>query len=247
MSLVGAGGKTTLMFHLAAELARRGETVLTTTTTRILAPEREESPILILARTPEEVLERAKRAITRHRHLTAGCGPLLPGRKVRGFAPEIVDALWLSGGFRWILVEADGAAGRPLKAPEAHEPVIPRSSGWVVGLVGLDAVGRPLEEARVFRMARVLELTGQKPGTPITPLSVARLLLHPHGILKGSPEGALRLAFLNKADLDGALELAREIVKWIRRGERPRPNRVIIGQLRPGPHVVEWHDLLPDP
>ena len=33
IAFVGAGGKTTLMFRLAAELAARGSTVVTTTTT----------------------------------------------------------------------------------------------------------------------------------------------------------------------------------------------------------------------
>ena len=37
VSFVGAGGKSTAMFRLAAELAARGQRVITTTTTRIAA------------------------------------------------------------------------------------------------------------------------------------------------------------------------------------------------------------------
>ncbi|MCF8109113.1 MAG: hypothetical protein K9J81_08985, partial [Desulfohalobiaceae bacterium] len=38
ISLVGAGGKTSLMFQLAREIAARKQRVLTTTTTRIFSP-----------------------------------------------------------------------------------------------------------------------------------------------------------------------------------------------------------------
>ena len=49
-----------------------------------------------------------------------------------------------------VLVEADGAKGRPLKYPAAHEPVIPPCSGCTVVVAGLDALGRTIAEA-VFR------------------------------------------------------------------------------------------------
>ena len=39
ISLVGAGGKTSLMFRLAHELSLTGDSVLTTTTTKIYVPE----------------------------------------------------------------------------------------------------------------------------------------------------------------------------------------------------------------
>ena len=43
ISLVGAGGKTTLMFRLAKELLLSGKRVVTTTTTKILEPTPEET------------------------------------------------------------------------------------------------------------------------------------------------------------------------------------------------------------
>jgi probable selenium-dependent hydroxylase accessory protein YqeC len=50
IALVGAGGKTTLMFTLAEELARRKGRVVTTTTTRIFPPEVKESPLIVTGR-----------------------------------------------------------------------------------------------------------------------------------------------------------------------------------------------------
>ena len=62
-----------------------------------------------------------------------------------------------------VLVEADGAKGRPLKYPAAHEPVIPPCSGRTVVVAGLDALGRTIAEA-VFRSELFIRATGLSPG-----------------------------------------------------------------------------------
>ncbi|MCD4678214.1 MAG: hypothetical protein K8S18_19810, partial [Desulfobacula sp.] len=47
ISLIGAGGKTSLMFCLAKELENSGKTVLTTTTTKIFMPTPDQSPVTV--------------------------------------------------------------------------------------------------------------------------------------------------------------------------------------------------------
>ena len=59
-----------------------------------------------------------------------------------------------------VIVEADGADGRPIKAPEDWEPVIPTFANLVIPVVGLDCVGKPASEDWVFRIERFLALTG---------------------------------------------------------------------------------------
>ncbi len=56
IAIVGAGGKTSLMFRIAHELAADGESVLTTTT-RILPPTRAQCPRVILSTSPGELLQ----------------------------------------------------------------------------------------------------------------------------------------------------------------------------------------------
>ncbi|MDO8941850.1 MAG: hypothetical protein Q7U75_01630, partial [Desulfobacterales bacterium] len=93
ISLVGAGGKTSLMFRLAQELSAGGETVLTTTTTRIFMPEEGQSRCVILADTAEKILERAAQTINGHRHLTAAAGLSADAGKLVGLTPDTVDRL----------------------------------------------------------------------------------------------------------------------------------------------------------
>ena len=52
--------------------------------------------------------------------------------------------------FDTVLIEADGAKGKPLKYPAPHEPVIPPFSGMVFVLAGLDSLFGQIKE-KVFR------------------------------------------------------------------------------------------------
>lgn len=229
ISLVGAGGKTTLMFRIARELAAAGETVLTTTTTRIYRPEAAQSAHVVVAARPSVALPALARELRQSRHVTAAAGLIPQAGKLAGYPPETVDALRAAGLFRWILVEADGAARRPLKAPAAHEPVIPACSDWVIAVAGLAAVGRPLDARWVFRPERLGALAGVAAGEPVTPEAVAAVLLHPEGIMKGCPSEAARCVFLNQADLPGAAEAARAVCAALACAIHAPVDRILIG------------------
>ncbi len=231
VSLVGAGGKTSLMYRLARELTGAGGTVLTTTTTKILRPTSDQSPSFLLAGSVSEIIDRAGPMLTENRHITAAAGEKTLG-KLMGYAPETIDALHRAPLFSWIIVEADGASRMPLKAPADHEPVIPLSSEWVIGVAGLDAVGKPAEPPFVFRPEKFAEVTGVHPGETVTEASVARVMTHPHGILKGAPETAKRVVFLNKADDPVRVDTGRKISERLTRADSGFRGIVVIGTTR---------------
>jgi probable selenium-dependent hydroxylase accessory protein YqeC len=241
--LVGAGGKTSLMYRLARELSGQGAKVLTTTTTRIFTPTPEQSPGCILAATADGILERAAAMLNRYRHITAAAGESAETGKLAGLAAETVDRLMASRVFDWIIVEADGAAGRPLKAPAAHEPVIPSGTGWLVGMVGLSAVGQPLCDPWVFRPEVFASLSGLAPGATVTPEAVAAVLAHERGGLKGAPRRCRRLAFLNQADAVDGKAAGIQIARVIERCGTSGIRRVIIGQVLGEPPVWDLFDL----
>lgn len=59
----------------------------------------------------------------------------------------------------YVLVEADGSKGLPLKAHLPHEPVIPESVLQVIQVVGLSGMGKPIGKA-AHRPERYAELCG---------------------------------------------------------------------------------------
>lgn len=243
VSLVGAGGKTSLMYRLAHEMSAAGGTVLTTTTTKIKMPHPEQSRHVFLTTSSAELIEKAGEMRLRCRHMTAA----MPGQpeksgKISGFTRTAIDEIERSGCFQWIVVEADGAAQKPLKVPAEHEPVIPGSSLWVVGVAGLSAVGKPLAPEWVFRHERFASITGLAQGQPISVGAVAAAVVHPSGIFKGTPSRARKILFLNAAGKADCIETGRRIAARILAFDQAHPiERIVIGSPQEEDAVAECH------
>ena len=246
ISLVGAGGKTSLLFRLAAELSETHGRVLTTTTTKMMNPEISECPHVILTEDFGELIQKSEAIFKTSSHVYGAAGRMdKPPHKVIGYAPEILDGLDRSGCFKWILSEADGAARRHLKAPAAHEPVVCRSSKWVIAVAGLDVIGQPLGVEWVYRDQEYSRVSGLKPGEPVTPFSVANAALHPDGFFKGAPENAKKILFLNAAGDEGLVKPGRQVIEKIRlEGNNALISGVMIGSPKEKKPVLEYQALV---
>jgi probable selenium-dependent hydroxylase accessory protein YqeC len=245
VSLVGGGGKTTLMFKLARELSLAGEPVLTTTTTKIFEPSLDQAGGVILSDCVTDILDRAGEMLDRQLHLTAAVGKLSQSGKLIGFQPDIIGELWNAGLFQWIIVEADGAAGKPLKAPAAHEPVIPACTQRLVAMVGLNGVGQPLTERLVFRHTQFARLTGLRLGSNVTDSNIADVLVRNDGLFKGFCPEVRRIAFLNQADVGDNFSTGQRVARILSRRKNAGLTRVVIGQILFDPPVLEVYDLNP--
>jgi probable selenium-dependent hydroxylase accessory protein YqeC len=147
--------------------------------------------------------------------------------KLEGLAPERVDALAAAADL--VLVEADGARGRSLKAPAPHEPVIPSSTTVVIVVAALDVLGQPLSEARVHRLEVVTALAGVEAGRVVDPSLLAAVLAHPSGYPSRVRPGVRAAVFLNKAE-DARDAEARAIAARL----RPPYDLVVAGSARSG-------------
>ena len=233
VTLVGAGGKTTLMFALARQLAAVGGPVLTTTTTKIAFPTPRQSPLVLEAVRAEDLLDQLDHSTELPSHFSVLSPLQAEPEKQVGLPASAIDVLAASGRFRWILVEGDGAARKPLKAPAEHEPVIPDSCRQVIFVAGLDGLGRPLTEQNVHRAARFSELSGVTMGAAITADGLARLVNHPAGGRKAVPAGAGLSLFLNKADAFAWQAVATAVRRNLRQ-EGGGDIAVIVGSARQG-------------
>jgi probable selenium-dependent hydroxylase accessory protein YqeC len=234
VSLVGGGGKTTLMFLLGKTLSAQGHRVITTTTTKIFEPRHGETPFLSLGEDEGTVLLR----VEHYGHVTVA-SHRVPGGKVQGITVRQADALWDSGRIDYLVNEADGAAQRPLKAPESYEPVIPDCTSVVVALVGADAFNARLDENTVFRSRAFSRLTGLPLGAHLTYETIALIFTHEAGLAKGAPRSARIVPFVNKTDLDQALQRGREFGKVLLDAADVRIDRVVLGHLRADPPIAD--------
>jgi probable selenium-dependent hydroxylase accessory protein YqeC len=205
VSFVGGGGKTTLMFRLAAEIPSRYQTLITTTT-KIFVPPADRYPTFTANENKFNEAELKKL-------LQAGIKPvlgseLLPENKLNGLSQEQFENIAQWQEIEYILVEADGSKGRPLKGHLYFEPVIPQWTTMVIIVIGADALGKPLDGNYVHRSEVVAELTGSKPGAVITPEIISKLITHPQGIMCSIPPLARTTAIINKVDCLASLDEA---------------------------------------
>jgi len=138
-----------------------------------------------------------------------------------------------------VLIEADGARMRSFKAPAGHEPVIPDCATLVVPMAGIDAIGRPLDEATVHRPECVAALTGDAQGETISAQMMARVLADERGGRQFVPVTARVVALLNKVDKVGQQEVARQVARLLL--EQPALDGVVLAAtLAEDPAIEMW-------
>ena len=190
VSLVGAGGKTSLLFRLAEEARAQGLKVLVTTSTRIFVPQPEQYDSLDLSgRLFSDT------AITAPGIYVGGLPDSVAG-KMRGVRDDLLA--WQRKRFDLVLIEADGAAGRSLKGWNPTEPVIPEITTKTIGIVDIRTVGKIIDEALVHRLEIFSELTGANRGETLGIGHLLRLIFSEEGLF--SKACGEELLFVNKVE-----------------------------------------------
>jgi len=174
------------------------------------------------------IVERIARCVEAHQVAFLAAGRADDG-KFEGVSPTALDELVRAGLADAVLVEADGARQRPFKAPAAHEPVVPACASIVSFMMGIDALGRPVEGASVHRPEVVLAY-GQ---TTVTAGLMAAVTASPSGGLKGVPPGAVARPIINKALGPLTREAATVAAAVLAQGH-PSIDRVLVTDLQSG-------------
>lgn len=173
VAFAGAGGKSSAIRMIAAELSRDGMKVLVAPTTKMMVSEVEEMGPLVTSKDPKELRVSIKDALSGSGVVVAGGGLISKGR-VDGIPPDSFGSLMDLADV--ILVEADGSRRRPLKGTADHEPAIPDASTLVVAVGNIQALGKPVDEENVHRPQVFSDLTGIALGQSVTARAFAHAL-----------------------------------------------------------------------
>jgi len=189
ISIVGAGGKTTTMYTLASELAQQDHRVITTTTTNIYFPKQDETDTLIVA-TETSMLLKMVNAAWKQLHRVTVAGRAIGSGKIAGLQADQPYELLMKSGADVVIVEADGARHKMIKAPAEHEPVVPPETNVALLMMNAEAINQPLRGEIAHRPQRVAAVLGINQGEILTPALVARLMTNEQGGMKNIPEMA---------------------------------------------------------
>lgn len=197
--LVGGGGKTTVMYELAAMWAACGCKVLVLTSTHILQPA--DGSFAADAAAVHNLWQQRRYAVIGTPELDTG--------KLTAPLQSVYEALKLQADV--ILCEADGSRHHPCKVPAEYEPVILPDSDIVLAVAGMDALGNSLAQAcqRPQLAADLLDCSADK---IIDAQMLTALLLSEQGARKNVGTRAYYIV-LNKCDLLKALQ--REEMRWL--------------------------------
>lgn len=197
--LVGGGGKTTVMYELAAAWAACGRKVLVLTSTHILQPA--DGSFAADAATVHNLWQQRRYAVIGTPELSTG--------KLTAPPQFLYEALHLQADV--ILCEADGSRHHPCKVPAEHEPVLLPDSDIVLAVAGMDALGNSLQQAcqRPQLAAALLGCSAEK---IIDAQMLASLLLSEQGAHKNVGKRTFYIV-LNKCDLLPAAQ--QEEMLWL--------------------------------
>ena len=185
--LVGGGGKTTVMYELAAAWAACGRKVLVLTSTHILRPT--DGSFAADVPVVQNLWQQGRYAVIGMPEPATGKLTAPPQGLYNELQPQ-ADV---------ILCEADGSRHHPCKVPAAHEPVLLPDCDMVLAVAGMDALGYSLAQA-CQRPQLAAELLGCSLDSVIDEQMLAALLLSEQGARKNVGARAYYIV-LNKCDL----------------------------------------------
>lgn len=202
--LVGGGGKTTVMYELAAAWAACGRRVLVLTSTHILRPV--DGSFAADVPAVQNLWQQRRYAVIGTPELATGKLTLPP--------QSVYEELKLQADV--ILCEADGSRHHPCKVPAEHEPVLWPDSDIVLAVAGMDALGRPLAQA-CQRPQLAAELLGCGAEKILDEQMLAALLLSEQGSRKNVGTRTYYIV-LNKCDLLKAAQQEEMLRLLVRAG-----------------------------
>ena len=200
---VGAGGKKTTMYRLATEHA--GRVGITATAHIEFFPKI--LPATKYIASESELLKQIKN--NADSRLIAFAQPSERRGRRAGISPELVKQFKDEGRFDLLLIKADGARSRLLKAPADHEPPIPDFTDTVITVISARAIGKRLTNKIAHRVDRVTAVAGIREYEKIEPQHIARLLTSSEGALKNTGDTRV-IPLINMVDNTVYEKLARQ-------------------------------------
>jgi probable selenium-dependent hydroxylase accessory protein YqeC len=207
VTIIGSGGKTSLIWHLARCFASKPRAVLITPTAKMFPPT-ESLP-----------------GITVRGSLNKKTG------KLEALPPEELEKL--PAAYDIVLIEGDGSRTLPLKGWAEHEPVIPSFTAITVGILPLWPLGQPVSEKIIHRLPEFCALTGAVPGEKLETEHLVKVIAGNNkekSIFTASV--GKKILFVNQIEDEKSLSQAEKLFSLLPSNFRKTVDAIIAGSVR---------------
>lgn len=206
VSIVGSGGKTSLLYKLAKELKNHYK-VLVSTSARILMPTDDCYDYLYtsvnnyITNKPDNLLgiTIVSKDINKETN------------KLIGIDDRDLDILIQD--FDIILLEADGSKKLPLKGWKDHEPPVLNKTTKTIGVMPANLINKKVSKEFIYGFDEFNILTDNS--EYINFEAIGKILINKNGIFKNSK--GRQYLFLNKADTDEEISVSLELSKYLKK------------------------------
>ncbi len=224
VSIVGSGGKTSLLFELAKEL-KKNYKVLVSTSTRLLMPSIDEYDYLYT-----DLESYKKNKPDNYTGITVISKTIDDTKKLIGIDEEQLKTLIPD--FDIILLEADGSKKLPLKGWKNHEPPVLNSSTITIGVLPVNLLNKKVSREFIYAFDEFNILT--EFSEYINFETIGKICSDKNGLFKNS-KGQLYL-YLNKADTNEQIFASRELSKYLQEFiiNKPFNFKICLGSLKKG-------------
>ncbi|GGC78889.1 selenium cofactor biosynthesis protein YqeC [Enterococcus wangshanyuanii] len=225
VSLIGSGGKTSLMWYLAE--CYRQEKVLVSTTTKIGCPVHQPYDFFYS--------QDFSKVGTDGKGITLAGTRLSGGHKLSA-PPSMIQQSFPM--FDKIFLEADGSKQLPLKGWETFEPVVIPETTATIGLIPISVLNEKIDLTTVHRLPLFLRATGTKTGDVICEETLAEVISSPKGLWAKSR--GHRILCINQVESSEQLKQAEKVLSLLPCMLMKRLTKVIACNVQSGKGVVLW-------
>lgn len=226
IAIVGAGGKTTLMYYLGKELKKNGK-VLMSTTTKIMPPKKEEADFFVIGKEGYYNIKN-KQDLGSYVY---SYGKNNEG-KLLGIKEEEIHLI--KDDFNYIILEADGSKCKPLKGWSDTEPVIYKETDITIGVLNIKVLEKKITDDLIHRLEEFKKLTKGIEEDTITNKHLIKIIFNEKGLFKNSK--GKRILFINKVEDSRDKDLVKYLIKDIEEENKKQRllDKVIYGSLKEG-------------
>lgn len=196
IGIVGAAGKTTLLFSLGKEASKK-YSVAITTTTKIFIPKKTDCEDLFIGESKN--LEKKNLVVY---------GRDIINNKINSSSED--DIKNLKENFDVVMFEADGSKEKSVKGYKSFEPVNSKYATKTIAVISFKALGKKINEENVHNLQNFLETTGKEINHTVEKEDFVKLIKDKNSFFKGfSGKKYIYLTFVTKKDMEKAKKIAK--------------------------------------